>query len=179
MSFMKSYKRLDNLCKDMNDVGVTGYIQDMEQETNGKFYVAGWEDDCSRLKRYRYIRNQIAHENNADEDNMCSDEDTVWIDNFYRRIMERTDPLALYCQAVKFRSTSKPANIRTPPTSQYVPVRPKVPPTSQYAPARPKIPPTPRYDSAESESHQWSIAFAAAAAAVAIAVIIGILFFFT
>lgn len=32
MGFMESYKHLDNLCKDMNGIGVTGYIKDMEQE---------------------------------------------------------------------------------------------------------------------------------------------------
>ena len=176
MGFMKSYKCLDNLCKDMNGIGVTGYIRDMEQKTNGKFYVPTWEDDCSRLKRYRHIRNQIAHENNADEDNMCSAGDTAWIDNFYRRIMERTDPLALYCQAVKFRSASRPANIKTPPTSRYVPAQSKVPPMSQYAPARPKAPSTPPYMPIEEPS---GLGLFLSIAAITIVVIIGILFFFT
>ena len=66
MRFMESYKHLDNLCKDMNGIGVTGYIKDMEQEHNGGFYVAGWKNDYMQLKHYRYIRNQIAHENYAD-----------------------------------------------------------------------------------------------------------------
>lgn len=175
MGFMKSYKRLDNLCKDTNASGVTGYIQDMEQETNGKFYVAGWEDDCSRLKRYRHIRNQIAHENDADEDDLCSAGDTAWIEDFYRRVIEQTDPLALYYRAVGFPSAPKPANIKTPPTSQYVPARPKVPPVSRYAPARPEAPPTPRRGPAGPGSHRWLMVFALAAA---IAAIIGILFFF-
>ena len=43
MGFMESYKYLDNLCKDINDIGITGYIKDIEQEPNGDFYVDGWE----------------------------------------------------------------------------------------------------------------------------------------
>ena len=39
MGFMESYKYLDNLCKDMNGIGITGYIKDMEQEANGDLHV--------------------------------------------------------------------------------------------------------------------------------------------
>ena len=73
MGFMESYKYLDNLCKDMNGIGITGYIKDMEQEANGDLHVAGWKKDYLQLKHYRYIRNQIAHENYANERDMCSD----------------------------------------------------------------------------------------------------------
>ena len=47
MGFMESYKYLDNLCKDMNGIGITGYIKDMEQEANGDLHVAGWKK-CSQ-----------------------------------------------------------------------------------------------------------------------------------
>lgn len=45
MGFMNSYKRLDNLCWDMNGVGVTDYIEDMEYELNDSYYVNGWKYD--------------------------------------------------------------------------------------------------------------------------------------
>lgn len=45
MGFMNSYKRLDNLCRDMNGVGVTGYIDDMKNEPKGSFCVLGWQAD--------------------------------------------------------------------------------------------------------------------------------------
>ena len=96
MGFMQSYKRLDNLCRDMNGLGVTGYILDMEEIKNAGFYVSGWEEDYRRLKRYRHIRNQIAHENGADEENMCSAGDAQWIEDFYQSILEQADPLAVY-----------------------------------------------------------------------------------
>ena len=118
--FMESYKHLDNLCKDMNGIGVTGYIKDMEQEHNGGFYVAGWKNDYMQLKHYRYIRNQIAHENYADESNMCSAGDTAWLDEFYRRIMEQTDPLALCYKETRFRSSSKFTKTKDSSATQYV-----------------------------------------------------------
>lgn len=80
----------------MNGLGVTGYILDMEEIKNAGFYVSGWEEDYRRLKRYRHIRNRIAHENDADEENMCSAEDTQWIEDFYQSILEQADPLAVY-----------------------------------------------------------------------------------
>ncbi|MCM1159606.1 MAG: hypothetical protein NC412_00140 [Roseburia sp.] len=122
MGFMRSYKYLDNLCKDMNGIGVTGYIEDMKQEKNGKYYVAEWNTDYLKLKHYRYIRNQIAHENYANEENMCSDNDITWIDEFYQRIMNQTDPLALYYKKTKFNSNSKPTKSKMLPTVQYVPL---------------------------------------------------------
>lgn len=120
MGFMESYKHLDNLCKDMNGIGITGYIKDMEQKQNGGFYVAGWKNDYMQLKHYRYIRNQIAHENYADESNMCSAGDTAWLEGFYRRIMEQTDPLALCYKETRFRSASKLTKTKDSSATQYV-----------------------------------------------------------
>ncbi len=51
-------KHLDNLCKDMNGIGITGYIKDMEQEQNGDFYITGWKNDYMQLKHYRRIMEQ-------------------------------------------------------------------------------------------------------------------------
>ena len=96
MGFMNSYQRLDNLCRDMNGIGVTGYIKDMESIANRAGNISAWKNDYYKLKHYRYIRNQIAHENYADEGNMCSAEDVVWLEDFYRRIMTQRDPLSLY-----------------------------------------------------------------------------------
>lgn len=111
MGFMTSYKRLDNLCKDMNGIGVTGYIEDMEKLYNGSYLVAYWKEDYSKLKHYRHIRNQISHENYAEEDNMCSVEDTEWIENFYRRLLNQSDPIMLYKEATKPKP--KPVNTKS------------------------------------------------------------------
>lgn len=121
MGFMESYKYLDNLCKDMNGIGITGYIKDMEQEPNGDFYVDGWEKDYLQLKHYRYIRNQIAHENYAHESDMCSAKDIAWLDAFYQRIIGQTDPLALCYKKNRFRSSQKFTEIKKNSAVQYAP----------------------------------------------------------
>lgn len=123
MGFMQSYKRLDNLCKDMNGSGVTGYIEDMELKKNGEFCVSGWKADYQSLKHYRYVRNQIAHENYADEGNMCSDSDVVWIENFYQRVMNQTDPLAQYYRTNKSLNESSSAKPQMPRIPPYTPPR--------------------------------------------------------
>lgn len=96
MGFMQAYKRLDALCRDLNGIGVTGYIEDMGKAVNGSLYVSGWNADYRRLKYYRHIRNQIAHEVDATEETMCSREDVIWIEEFYQRILQCTDPVAIY-----------------------------------------------------------------------------------
>lgn len=99
MRFMQAYKRLDALCRDMNGIGVTGYIEDMRKTVNGSLYVSGWNADFQRLKYYRHIRNQIAHEVDVTEEEMCSPEDAVWIEEFHQRILRQTDPLAMHYKA--------------------------------------------------------------------------------
>ena len=46
MGFMESYKRLDNLCKDLyrSDRGISSYISDMEQHTAAARWIPGWEN---------------------------------------------------------------------------------------------------------------------------------------
>lgn len=98
MSFMQSYKRLDNLCKDLfrSSQGVTSYIEAMEKCRRGAKVISRWQTDYLQLKHYRYIRNRIAHDNNADESLLCKKEDARWIDGFYNRIINGQDPLTLY-----------------------------------------------------------------------------------
>ena len=60
------------------------------------------------LKLYRWVRNQISHEPGCTEQNMCDPEDELWLDEFYSRIMNQTDPLSLYHQATRPRPVSKP-----------------------------------------------------------------------
>ena len=105
MSFLTSYKRLDNLCKDLfrSEKGVAAYINNMEQLNYSYFKSENFDYDYKTLKHYRHIRNQIAHENYADEDNMCNENDVMWIENFHQRILNQTDPIAQYYKASKER----------------------------------------------------------------------------
>lgn len=103
MSFIVSYKHLEKLCGDvLNDSRrVSAYIDEMQGTPNGALYVHSWEADLKTLKHYRWIRNQIAHEPDCNEENMCDPADTLWLDDFFARILNQTDPLALYRKATK------------------------------------------------------------------------------
>lgn len=123
MRFFQAYKRLDNLCRDTNGVGINGYIEDMENRPNGEYKVTGWKDDYFQLKHYRHIRNRIAHENNAEEVDLCTEKDAAWLDAFYQRILTQTDPLAQYFQATKPKAKpiSKPTAPQKPPADMQKP----------------------------------------------------------
>ena len=96
MGFIDSYKHLEKLCGDMLQTqhGVSAYIAEMESTPNGSYWVQGWVEDLKCLKHYRWVRNQIVHDPNSSEENMCDLSDAQWIDNFYDRIMKQGDPLA-------------------------------------------------------------------------------------
>ncbi len=101
MSFFDAYKRLDNLCKDClrSDKGISTYIEFMENTAPDKRKIPSWEVDYKKLLNYRRIRNEIAHNHTITESDLCSAIDEEWINSFYMRIVQRTDPLALYEQA--------------------------------------------------------------------------------
>ena len=121
MEFINSYKRLEKLCNEIyySNHGISAYIDDMAKLTSASFYVFNWNDDLKQLKHYRWIRNQIAHEPNCTEENMCEYGDAQWIDDFYDRIMNQSDPLAMYQKATKPRPVAKPKPLRQAPQAQY------------------------------------------------------------
>lgn len=98
MGFLEAYKRLEKLCGEiLNDERkISAYIDEMKNIPQGGYLVQGWDDDFKKLKHYRWIRNQIVHNPDCTEENMCNSSDTQWILAFYTRIMNRTDPLTLY-----------------------------------------------------------------------------------
>lgn len=109
MSFIESYKHLEKICGEIlnDDRRISAYIDEMIKASRGPSLVPGWNDDLKQLKHYRWVRNQIAHVPDCTESNMCEPSDTEWLDNFYSRIMNQTDPLALYEQATKPCRTQK------------------------------------------------------------------------
>ncbi len=117
MGFIESYKHLEKICGEiMNDERrLSAYIDEMLKKPNGAFYVSGWNEDLKQLKHYRWVRNQISHEPGCTEQNMCEPSDTMWLDNFYARIMNQTDPLALYYQATKPRTIQRPPKMQNQP----------------------------------------------------------------
>ena len=131
MSFISSYKHLEKLCGEvMNDRRcISAYIEEMERKPRGAFYVPSWNDDLKALKHYRWVRNQIAHEPDCDEDNMCDEDDVLWLAQFYSRIMNQTDPLTLYRKAITSGTTATQKPVKTsPPPHTYqnpAPTRPR------------------------------------------------------
>lgn len=101
MSFISSYKHLEKLCGEvLNDSRrISAYIDEMQNTPYGTYYVPSWNEDLKKLKHYRWVRNQIAHDPDCDEGNMCDPSDALWLEDFYSRIMNQTDPLALYRKA--------------------------------------------------------------------------------
>jgi len=101
MGFIDSYKHLEKLCGEVlnDDRRLTAYIDEMENTPNGFRYIPSWNEDLKKLKHYRWVRNQISHEPNCNESNMCEPDDELWLNNFYKRIINQTDPLALYLKA--------------------------------------------------------------------------------
>ena len=109
MGFIDSYKHLEKLCGEIlnDDRRLSAYIDEMINTPNGNHYVRNWDDDLKTLKHYRWVRNQISHEPGCNEANMCDPEDTLWLNNFYSRIMNQTDPLSMYRKARSATNNSR------------------------------------------------------------------------
>ena len=95
--FQEEYKRLDKLCKDClsSTEGVSEYIREMESTPVKDIrYSDTWEYDYKRLKRIRWIRNQLAHEVGTLESDICTEDDLRWTCSFIDRMMNGTDPFS-------------------------------------------------------------------------------------
>ncbi len=118
MGFMDAYKNLEKLCGEMygQQNGVSAYIDEMKQTPRGSLCVKNWDEDLENLKHYRWVRNQISHEPNCNEVNMCEPYDTVWLEHFHGRIMNQSDPLALYQKSsVPKKATASQTDHDQPP----------------------------------------------------------------
>ena len=116
MGFIDSYKHLEKLCDEIchDDRRVSAYIDEMLNTPRGSYLINGWDDDLKHLKRYRWIRNKIVHEPDCTEQNMSEPHDAAWLDDFYSRILNQTDPLSLYAKAVQPQKTTQAYTTGTP-----------------------------------------------------------------
>ncbi len=123
MGFLDSYKRLEKLCGDLlaDDRRVSAYIDEMVALPSGARLVRGWDLDLKQLKHLRWVRNKIVHEPNCTEENLCAPGDVQWLNHFYDRILNQTDPLALYYKAVQAHTAARP---KQPPRATSRPVHP-------------------------------------------------------
>ena len=109
LEFQEAYKGLDKLCRECLSGydGVSGYIRLMESEWYGEQYVSTWNSDLKKLKHVRWVRNQLSHEVGKLESNICSQFDLEFVDDFYERIMNTTDPLAMLRKAREIENQRK------------------------------------------------------------------------
>ena len=94
IELFEAFKQLDRLCKEIyaQDKGVTAYIEDMQRQNDG-WQVAGWQRDLERLKEVRHLRNQLAHDPYAFQEDLCAPADVQYVKEFYQRILSGRDPL--------------------------------------------------------------------------------------
>lgn len=115
-TFFEEYKRLDKLCGDLygEQYGISCYIEDMKASAsnNGCRNIPKWTSDLQQLVSLRHTRNHLAHAGGAFHEKNCTQEDIAWILNFYERILNRTDPLAmLYRYSEEKRQTMRNKNV--------------------------------------------------------------------
>lgn len=98
MSFLDAYKHLEQECGEVTHDGrkVTAYIEEMESIRDGAKMVKGWDDDLAKLKYYRRLRNELAHNPDASERKLVKGADIKWVRAFYKRLKKGKDPLSLY-----------------------------------------------------------------------------------
>ena len=93
MDYIDSYKRLDQLCRDMfrTKDGVTEYINQMDRVISRINSKQDWRNFYSRLKYQRRLRNNLVHNTDCSE---CTEEDIDEIEYFFELILKQEDPLA-------------------------------------------------------------------------------------
>ena len=105
-NFFETYKKLEKICNEIysSTNGITQYINEMKSIPSSIYqYIPNWKSDLSTLHTLRHIRNQMAHNEDSFNQNLCTLNDIEWLINFHTRIMEQTDPLSLLRQ----RTTSE------------------------------------------------------------------------
>lgn len=116
--FFEEYKKLDNLCKDLfkSDRGVSQYIEEMECTPFTKSrLVESWQDDYKMLKYVRWIRNNIAHNNDYSG---CNKSDVKSVKDFYKKIINQKDPFSVIAQNSRELQRSNNKNYNTKRTDE-------------------------------------------------------------
>lgn len=103
--FFEEFKHLDKLCRELYEVekdGVSSYINDMKSVVPYDYrHIANWKEDLEQLTRIRHIRNNLAHAPGAFDEEICTQKDINWVQNFYERILHQLDPIAILYQKSK------------------------------------------------------------------------------
>ena len=93
LDYLDSYKRLDQLCRDMfrTKDGVTEYINQMDRVISRINSKQEWRNFYSRLKYQRRLRNNLVHNTECSEG---TEEDIDEVECFFELILKQEDPLA-------------------------------------------------------------------------------------
>ena len=118
LDYLDSYKRLDQLCRDMfrSKDGVTEYINQMDRVISRINSKRDWRGFYSRLKYQRRLRNNLVHNTECSE---CTEEDIDEIEYFFELILKQEDPLAYIRRQ---QSLTKKASIETNRYGSYHPI---------------------------------------------------------
>ncbi len=124
--FMEAYKKIDIFCRDSlgTSTGVTTYIDEMRNISDGDSYVPGWKESLDCLVKYRHIRNNYSHEIGSSYSDICDWDDVLWLRHFYVKLLKVKDPLALYNHGKT--STYKKQKVIKVKTSNFYPEVEKV-----------------------------------------------------
>lgn len=108
MNFLEIYKKIDNFCKDAynSTSGITTYINEMEKLRYEEWYGIEWQKVYNNLRYYRDLRNKVIHESGYNED-MFSTNDIIWLESFYKMLLNRNDPISLRCSKKKVSIKNK------------------------------------------------------------------------
>lgn len=119
--FINAFKRLEKLCSEVygQQHGVTQYIDDLEHTILRSYGSSGGKTELERLKELRHMRNQMVHDANSDVH--YTKADVQFLEDFYERIMNQTDPLAVYRKKKEasrcvsnVQKNEKPTSVVTP-----------------------------------------------------------------
>lgn len=94
MEYFSEYKVVERMCRDMyGEDGVKAYIEEMETTNNReKMFISNWDTKLRTLKHLKWLRNQIAHDNEIYE---VTEQDFTDIKAFHDELLTQQDPLAL------------------------------------------------------------------------------------
>lgn len=96
--FFEEFKSLEKLLNDMyGDIhGVKLYIDDLKEKDGKK-----WSKELKELIRLNRLRNHLAHDEGAFNEDCVTKNDIQWLENFRNDILKGEDPLN-FCKKEKY-----------------------------------------------------------------------------
>ncbi len=115
---LEAYKLLDKICREMyrGEKGVTAYIDNMKSvPAYESRNIPNWNSDLHQLIALRHLRNRLTHECGTLEQELCTQSEIIWLNEFYSRILKQTDPIALLEKRRRLENKStKEKNVLSP-----------------------------------------------------------------